>query len=376
MSQNILVIPDKYKGTLTAHEAAEAIAEGWRSARPGDHVVCQPMSDGGDGFGKILSELLGAETKFVETVDAAHRPLQAEWWFEPASRTAIIESANIIGLALLPLRQFHPFELDTTGLAAALREANKNGATKCIIGIGGSSTNDGGFGMATGLGWTFLDANGQPIQSWTGLDRLEKISPPKDPVSFQTRVAVDVQNPLLGPRGASRVYGPQKGLEESNFGKAESCLKRLSEVVADQSGKNIANLPGAGAAGGLGFGLAAFLNGSLESGFDLFAKYAGLKEKIADSDLIITGEGSMDESTLMGKGVGEIIRLCEALGKPCIGLSGVLIERKQLETHLKFARSLAPDFCAPEEAMRHPAEHLRRLARATAKEWNSAISNE
>src|ERR1700756_1294305 len=148
MALKVLIVPDKFKGTLTARAAAMAIARGWRKARPADALELLPMSDGGDGFGEVLSGLLHAKKIAVKTVDAAHRPIRAHWWWEAKSKTAIVESANVIGLALLPSKKFHPFQLDTLGLGAVIRAAVKRGAKHCFVGIGGSATNDAGFGVA------------------------------------------------------------------------------------------------------------------------------------------------------------------------------------------------------------------------------------
>jgi glycerate kinase len=168
----VLVVPDKFKGTLTAAAAAEAMARGWRKARPQDQLDLLPMSDGGDGFGEVVSALLQASPQTVKTVDAAHSPRHATWWWERKTKTAIIESAKIIGLAMLPPGKFHPFELDTFGLGAGLRAAQAEGATRILVGIGGSATNDGGFGVARALGWKFLDERGKQIECWTKLHRL------------------------------------------------------------------------------------------------------------------------------------------------------------------------------------------------------------
>src|SRR5439155_11546725 len=172
MPLNVLIVPDKFKGTLTAQAAAELIAEGWHEARPQDKLELLPMSDGGDGFGEVLSRLLEVVEQTSATLDAAHRPLQAKWWWDAKTSTAIIESAQIIGLALLPAKEFHPFELDSFGLGAALQAAADVGARHCLMGIGGSATNDGGFGVARALGWTFLDEQNQAIEKWTQLVSL------------------------------------------------------------------------------------------------------------------------------------------------------------------------------------------------------------
>ena len=172
MPLHVLIIPDKFKGTLTAAAAAEAVARGWRKARPEDSLDLLPMSDGGDGFGEVTSALLKARVQHVKTVDAAHRPCVTRWWWEPRTQTAIIESAAVVGLAMLPPQRLHPFQLVTLALGAVVRAAAKRGARRCLMGIGGSATNDGGFGLARALGWEFLDRQGEVIEGWTGLARI------------------------------------------------------------------------------------------------------------------------------------------------------------------------------------------------------------
>lgn len=325
MPLKVLIAPDKFKGTLTAHAAAEALACGWRAARPRDHVTTLPITDGGDGFGEIYGELIGAKTCHSITFDASGRKVKATWWWEPKSRTAVIESARIVGLALLPPRKRRPFSLDTFGLAEVFRAAARRSPRQCVVGIGGSATNDGGFGLARALGWSFVGRSGELIERWTGLEDLQHIQRPATKLKLgKVIVAVDVQNPLLGPSGATRVYGPQKGLKPADFAKAERCLRRLATVYRSEFGRDLAREPGAGAAGGLGFGVAAFLGARLESGFDLFARQAGLDLHLQNADLVITGEGAIDRSTIMGKGVGELAVRCRALGRPCIGFAGVV----------------------------------------------------
>jgi glycerate kinase len=374
----ILVIPDKFKGTLTASEAADAIARGWHKARPQDVIELLPMSDGGDGFGETVGSLLQAKIQTVRTVDAAHRKCTANWWWDPKSQTAIIESANIIGLAKLPPGQFHPFELDTFGLGAVIRAAAGKGAKRCIVGIGGSATNDGGFGLACALGWEFWGRAHAPIQQWTELHRLTRISPPPRKRWFKELiVAVDVQNPLLGSRGATRIYGPQKGVRPEDFAIAEKCLRRLSfvfqcsELQVPNTGKNVATIPGAGAAGGLGFGLMAFAGARAQPGFHLFAKLANLDARLRAVDLVITGEGSMDVSTFMGKGVGEIGRHCHKWRIPCIAIAGDLAVSAR--TSRFFANAFAlTDLTTSEAAKKNPGVWLERLAARVARTWEQA----
>jgi glycerate kinase len=378
MPPNVLIVTDKFKGTLTAQAAADLIARGWRETRPQDSLELLPMSDGGDGFGEVLGRLLRVEERTIATVDAAQSPLQAKWWWDPGTSTAIIESAGIIGLALLPAKKFHPFELDTYGLGAALQAASDMGARHCLMGIGGSATNDGGFGVARALGWHFLDEQERLIEQWTRLTSLNRICPPmpqnKPP---ELLVAVDVRNPLLGATGASRIYGPQKGLRPEDFAHAEQCLGQLAEVVKRDLHLDVAAEPGAGAAGGLGFGLRCFFNAQFEPGFDIYARYARLPGRIRTAQLVITGEGAIDASTLMGKGVGEIAKLCHQAGVPCFGLAGTL-RRSELEQQARpqkyFSQvfGISPDLTTPDLAMRDPGFWLPRLAAEVARKWPDA----
>jgi len=371
MPLKILVVPDKFKGTLSAHDAAVAIARGWRSARPTDRIRLLPMSDGGDGFGEVISNVIGAQVQHVTTLNAAHQRCRAAWWWQPKTKTAIIESARVIGLAQLPAGKFHPFDLDTFGLGHVLTAAATKGAKRCVIGIGGSATNDGGFGLARALGWEFLDGNGVAIEQWTRLHALVRIQRPRHrTVTFADfRVAVDVGNPLLGRRGATRVYGPQKGLRPQELERAERCLRRMASVFESQFGRKLAVQTGAGAAGGLGFGLMAFLGAEAEAGFELFARASRLRSQLRWGDLVFTAEGRMDRSTLMGKGVGEIGRECRRLSVPCVGLSGEASQRKQLERVFDGIYALT-EITDVASARRDAAHWLEKLSQRMASAWS------
>jgi glycerate kinase len=373
MSPRVLIVPDKFKGTLSARQAARAIARGWRAARPGDALQLLPMSDGGDGFGEVLGDLLDAAPRRLRTRDAAHRRRNTIWWWAPRSKTAILESARVIGLARLPAAKFHPFQLDTFGLGAALRAAQSAGAKKILVGIGGSATNDGGFGVARALGWKFFDCQGRLIERWTDLHRLARVRPPTVRGFGKITVAVDVQNPLLGARGATRVYGPQKGLRPDDLAPAESCLRQLARIWRRQTGRDFARLPGAGAAGGLGFGLRAFLGARLTPGFALFARLASVSRRLRAADLVLTGEGAIDRSTVMGKGVGQVARWCRQAGVPCVGLAGAAV-RSRAASRL-FDRVYAiTDLTSEAEAKAKPAQWLAKLAARAASEFTRAAT--
>lgn len=367
MTRRILIVPDKFKGSLSAVEAAGAIARGWAAACPDDTLALLPMSDGGDGFGPVMAGALGLEEQLVEVVDAAGQARRAALWFDSGSCQAVVETAQSNGLALLPGGQFHPFDLETIGVGHLLLAAGQAGAVHCLTGIGGSATNDGGFGMARTLGWVFRDESGREIGQWTELDGLAAIETPPSRAWPSVTVASDVQNPLLGVDGATRIYGPQKGMRPEDFAKAEACLGCLAKVAADTLGCDFSLTPGAGAAGGLGFGLMAFAGATIETGFEVFAKATGLETKIGEVDFVVTAEGSIDEQTRMGKGTGQLAALCRRLGKPCIGLAGQLsLGQAELDPGKRLFRRLAaivPELASESEAMTNAASHLECLAK-------------
>jgi glycerate kinase len=363
----VLIVPDKFKGTLTADRVANAIAAGWKKVRPKDRLELLPMSDGGDGFGPVIGGLLNARLRTVATLDAAQRPCRARWWWAEARRIAILETAQSNGLALLPKGRFHPFDLDTTGVAKLIQSALKAGATTCLLGVGGSATNDGGFGMARALGWKFKDRDGLDLERWTDLDRLVDLHPPEAGLpKCRFLVATDVSNPLLGKTGASRIYGPQKGLKPSDMETAERHLGQLARVVRKSIGFDD-RLPGCGAAGGLGYGLQAFLGARRELGFDVFARLSRLEKAITRADLVVTGEGAVDESSLMGKGVGQLLELCGGLGRPVVILGGRVELGRNRPRALLAAKGLV-DIADTETALRQPARLLACLAGGVAAE--------
>ena len=222
--------------------------------------------------------------------------------------------------------------------------------------------------MARALGWQFFSKDQAPITCWTELSRLTSVRPPESVRLFEDLiVAVDVRNPLLGPAGCSRVYGPQKGLKE--FELAERCLGQLATVLHEQLGLAHATTAGAGAAGGLGFGLLSFLGGRVESGLEIFARYARLIERVNSAQLVITGEGTLDAQSLMGKGVGELARLCQQRGVACLGLAGRLPEPEKVKTEFQASYALTPGLTSQENALRQPEWWLERLAAKVAQHW-------
>ncbi len=376
----VAIVPDKFKGTLSAAEAAGVMARGWRRVRPEDCLELIPMSDGGDGFGEAIALQEQGRRRRAKTVNAAGESLWAPWWWTPQSRTAILETAQVVGLAQLPKGKFHPFELDTAGLGILIAKVlRREAASRLLIGLGGSATNDGGFGMARSLGWQFFGRNGKPIVRWTDLVELESVTAPSrggfggsalGRGGLKVAVAVDVQNRLLGAEGASRIYGPQKGLRERDMPGAEACLARLAECFRQLTGRDEGACPGAGAAGGLGFGCCVFLGGELCSGFEVFAGRAQLERRLRRADLVLTGEGAIDPSSLMGKGVGQVAAWCRRLRKPCVALGGSVSGQVAASVFWRLY-SIVPEVAEEKTALRKPRFCLARLAEKAARELAS-----
>jgi glycerate kinase len=431
----VLIAPDAFKGSLDAMAAAQAIAAGWRRQRPDDQLDLCPMADGGDGFGPVLAQWLGAEPRNCDTVDAAGRPRRARWWWAPAPRLpmpvahlpvaaasapasiAIVESAEAIGLAWLPPALRHPLPLDgaaprpvhpsppaqgdpdsggldssglnsnglesrgldSRGLAPLLLAAAAAGVERLLLGLGGSATNDGGFGLARALGWRFFDADGAAIQRWGDLERLERVEPPPQPPLLpQLVIAVDVRNPLLGPEGATAIYGPQKGLTAQQLPRAEACLRRLAHGLESRF-PGVAERPGSGAAGGLGYGLQVFCGGQLRAGAELVAELCGLEARVEAADLVIGGEGRFDRQSLMGKGTGRLLRRVQRTGRCSLLLVGQLeeeaLDRARAEAALQgcavAARALVPDLTDLTQACAAPALWLERLAEQAAADLDA-----
>ena len=322
----VVAAPNAFKGTLSAPEAAEVIARGVREVFPDAEVIEVPVADGGDGTTEALVGALRGEYRAVEVEGPLGDPVTARFGLIGGRRTAIVELAAASGLALIPVSRRDPRRASTFGFGQLLAAARGSGATQVIAGIGGSATNDGGAGMAQAVGYHLLDSAGKELErGGAALARLARIDASGvDPGwrSLTIRVACDVNNPLTGPLGASAVYGPQKGADPAAVRELDAALAHLAEVIERDLGKRVALLPGAGAAGGAGAGLVAFLDASLVPGAPLVVEAAGLDAKLAGADLVITGEGRVDEQTAYGKAPGEVARRAQAAGVPVLLIAG------------------------------------------------------
>ena len=341
---HILIAPDSFGGALDSVGVASAISDGWLRARPDDEIIRKPMADGGEGTLAALAEALGdgAERRTLKTADALGRPVDAEWLLLDGGRGAFVEMAAASGLALLAPDERTPDNArlaSTRGSGALVRAALDAGAERITVGLGGSATTDGGSGVLAALGLRLLDADGRELPDGGGaLARLSRV----DASGLDPRlrdvgivVASDVTNPLCGPRGAAATYGPQKGADPDAVAELDAGLSAWGDAIEASTGRLVADLPGAGAAGGTTAGLLGFTSATVRPGVEVVAELIGLGDALDAADLVITGEGRADEQTLQGKtamGVASLARpratpvllLCGALGKGAEALTAAM----------------------------------------------------
>lgn len=368
-----LVACDKFKGSLSAVEVAEAVAAGLG----GEWEVNKcPIADGGEGFVDAMLTGSGGKRVTAEVVDAIGRPCMAEYGIADLEgmRTAFIEMSAASGIWRVAAPDRRPREATTFGTGLLIRHAVEvSGAERIYVGIGGSVTNDGGAGMASALGVRFLDESGglldgspASLVSLVTVDESERMALP------EIIVACDVDNPLCGERGASAVFGPQKGANKKDVEFLDGVLEHLAEA---SSGQDLAAVGGAGAAGGLGFGLMRFADARLVAGFDIVADALGLEERIREADLVITGEGSLDIQTLGGKGPAGVAAMARDLGRPVVAVAGIVDERAMpLFDHvmslqrfdLPRQRSIAEAAKWVEQIIREDAPVLEKLVDASS----------
>ena len=318
---NILVACDSFKDALPADAVCRAIAAGLRHSHPDATIVEMPLSDGGEGLLDVLHGPL--QLSFIETTvaDPLGRSITGRYGLSPDG-VAVVEMADASGLQRLTLAERDPRATSTFGTGQQLADARARGARRAILAIGGSATNDAGIGAAAALGWGFLDVRGMTLAPTGGhLKDIATLSPAPQP--FETmEVLCDVTNPLHGPQGAAWIYGPQKGGTPATLTELDDGLRSIAEVVAVQLGKDVADMPGAGAAGGLGFGAVAFLGARLRRGIEVVMDLTGFDQAARAADLIITGEGHLDGQSAQGK---LIQGLCgRSNGTPVIALAGKL----------------------------------------------------
>ena len=324
----IVIAPQAFKGNLSAKEAARAIARGVALVDPAIEYTLAPVADGGDGTVDVLVGNTGGRIFTAEVTGPLGEEVTARWGVMGDGKTAVIEMALVSGLALVPPRRRDPRITTSYGTGQLIRQALQHGYRRILVGLGGSATNDGGAGMAQALGARFLDEGGRELPlGGSALSRLASI----DSLSLQLGLAeaeviaaTDVNNPLSGPTGASEVYGPQKGATPTIVKELDQAMRVYADVLERSVGKQVADIPGAGAAGGMGAGLMAFADATLQPGIDLICDAVDFDTHLVGADLLITGEGRIDASTAFNKAPVGVAKRAKAKGVPVVALAGSL----------------------------------------------------
>src|SRR3989440_4292731 len=369
----IVIAPNAFKGSLSALDAAEAIAEGVRIVAADADLVLVPIADGGDGTVDALVAATHGERRTLRVRGPLGDPVDAGYGLIDAGSTAVIEMAKAAGLALVPPAKRDPRITTTYGVGELLQRAYDEGARHFIVGIGGSATNDGGAGMAQALGYHLLDEEGHELPpGGLALKRLARIHVGGVHASWKAAeidVACDVTNPLTGPSGASAVYGPQKGATPEMVAELDAALKHFAEIIRRDLGVDVEQLPGAGAAGGLGAGLVAFTGARLRPGAEMVMEAIRLDDRIKGADLVMTGEGRLDSQTArFGKGPAVVARHARNAGIPVVGLGGSVADEAELsllfdggEATVGEPRSLADAMGAARPLLVGAASRVMRL---------------
>lgn len=322
----IVISIDSFKGSLSSMEAGNAVAAGIHRVNPQTEVVIKPLADGGEGTVSALIEGMNGQKVTIPVTGPLEEKVQATYGVIADQKLAVIEMSEAAGLTLVPPAQRNPLFTTTYGVGELILDAVEKGCRHFIIGIGGSATNDGGAGMLQALGFDLLDANEKPIAlGGQGLAELKEIRCDCVPGVLQEcefRIACDVTNPLCGPNGSSAVFGPQKGATKDMVADLDGWLMNFAKVAQAQFPKADPLAPGTGAAGGLGFAFQAFLQGKLEPGIDIVLETIALEKALLDADLVITGEGRLDEQTAMGKAPVGVAKLAKKHGKTVIAFAG------------------------------------------------------
>jgi glycerate 2-kinase len=373
----VVIASDKFKGSLTATEVAQALAAGMLDVLPRLQTVLLPVADGGDGtVAAALSA--GYDKIIVDAVGPTGEPMRAPYALD--GDRAVVELAGVVGLSMLPGGQLDPLGSSTYGLGLVIADAIRQGATTIVLGLGGSASTDGGAGMVQALGARLLDADSHNVQPGGGalvnLAQLD-LGPLRGTLgAVKIIVASDVDNPLLGPNGAAAVFGPQKGARPQDVQTLERGLRHWSELVSQATGRNDTERPGGGAAGGAGYAALAVLDAEIRPGIELILDLIDFDAKVVGADLVVTGEGSLDEQSLAGKAPIGVARAAAKAGVPVIAVAGrlQLSQQRLQEAGISAAyplSNLEPD---PARSIANASSLLRQLGGHIAREWFAADS--
>ena len=381
----ILIAPDKFKGALNARQVAENIAKGLRDALSDVEIEIVPMADGGEGTAEAICEARGGLWLKCKAHDPIGREIEARYGWIEDGKLAVMEMSEAAGMRRLTENERDPVHATTFGVGEMILDAANRAANEIIIGLGGSATNDGGWGMARALGYRFFSDGKELTDGVSDLAKLTNIispalatasaqpkdrrltAPPLQSAVPKIIAAVDVRNPLLGENGATRVFGPQKGASKDELNILEQALTRLADVVAKEFDFDYRDKPGTGAAGGLGFGLMSFCGATIRPGFDVVAEAVGLESKMKETDVVVTGEGSLDRQTLEGKTPAGVARLARKLGKQVFAIVGRASGDQEVRDLFDGVYENAQPGMSEKENMHRAAELSQENARELAK---------
>ena len=361
----VMIAPDKFKGSITSLDACRAIQEGILRTGNSIELLLFPMADGGDGFAEVMKYYTSTISVMIESVDSLGRPIMSSYELDKENQRAIIEMANCSGLAMLEQVERNPLFTSTYGTGLQIRSAVEKGAEKIILGLGGSATTDAGMGILNALGFEFIDKHGHLLNPiGVSLLEIKEIIYPQEFPGIQFQIACDVTNPLFGPSGAAYIFAPQKGANAEQVELLDKGLRNFATVVQNQTGKNIASVPGSGAAGGIAAGLMAFFPVSIISGTEIVIGASNIKNYLRQTDVIITGEGKLDQQSFHGKTICAVCALGKENDIPVIGLCGRIdlsdSECKQLG--LVFASEITDGTMTEDESMKNAHRLLARKA--------------
>ena len=362
----VLIAPNYFKGSLSAVEAVDVISEALNSADDDLDIDKCPLADGGDGTIDAVYSSRGGNLINIEVNDSLCRKINAAWLkLEDEYSTAVIEAARANGLSLLKPQEYNPFIATTYGVGEFITDALNHNCKKIIIGVGGSATNDAGYGALKALGVRFLDKNGKEIsndiRSFENLFNIDISGLRPDLKDAELYVATDVINPLTGKKGASYTYAKQKGASEEDIIVLDKLLSNFADVCQRIMGIDNRFYEGAGAAGGLAYGLNDIAGAGIINGFDMIAELINLEQRVCEADLVITGEGRLDEQTLWGKAPFRLARLAKKYNKPCIAIVGSSEKLPELDKYFKDIYSLADDNISTQQSMANAATLLKNL---------------
>jgi glycerate kinase len=364
----IVLAPDSYKESMPAHEACDSMEKGIRKIDENIECIIVPMADGGEGTTRSLVDATGGELLSVEVLGPLGKPVNAKYGILGGGKIAVLEMASASGLELVSLIDRNPMITSTYGTGQLIKACLQHPIEKILIGIGGSATNDGGAGMIEALGGKLLDKSGNIIERGgkylKDIESIDLSQVDKRLKDIEIIVACDVNNPLIGDNGASQIFGPQKGATPEMVKELDLSLKHFGEVINKSLGIDIITIAGAGAAGGLGAGLMAFLGGILKPGIDMVIEYSGIEDKIKDADMVWTGEGSIDNQTVFGKTPYGVAKLAKKYDKPVIALVGAIGEKVDMlyENGIDSIFSMVTGAMTLEDAFERSEKNLENLS--------------